>query len=225
MWPALTGARRRSYTPPVTSIAAYERTHLCAVAEQVGPDAATLCEGWTVKDLVTHLLVRERSPAALGIVVPAFSGQVDKAMGRRAEEDFHHLVSQLRGGPPVWSIYAVPKLGPALNSLEYFVHHEDIRRAQPDWKPRSLPSNVENALWKAVRHAGRGLTAKAPVGVVAERSDTGERTTLKAGDGVTLRGLPSEVVLYVFGRKEQSLVEVTGKPEDVDALQDKSLGF
>jgi len=209
----------------VTSIAAFERTHLCAIAEQVGPDAPTLCEGWTVKDLVIHLLVRERSLAALGIVVPALSGQVDKAMERRADDDFHHLVSQLRSGPPALSVYAVPKLGPALNTLEYFVHHEDIRRAQPDWKPRSLPPKIENALWKAVRHAGRGLTATAPVGVVAQRSDTGEETTFKSGDGVVLHGLPSEIVLYVFGRKEQSLVEITGKPEDVESLEDKSLGF
>jgi len=209
----------------VTTIDGYERTHLCALAEQLGPDAPTLCEGWDVKDLVVHLLVRERSLAAAGIVVPALSGLLDKASERRAREDFHDLVSQLRSGPPIFSLYAVPKLGSVLNNLEYFVHHEDIRRAQPGWKPRSLPPHIENGLWKAVRHAGRGLTATAPVGVVAVRSDTGEETTFKAGDGVVLRGLPSEIVIYVFGRKEHSLVEITGKPEHVAAIQDKSLGI
>ena len=216
---------RRSYTPRVTTIDGFERTHLCALAEQLGPDAPTLCEGWTVKDLVVHLLVRERSLAAAGIVVPGLSGWLDRVSERRAREDFHHLVSQLRNGPPVFSVYAVPKLGSALNTLEYFVQHEDIRRAQADWRPRTLPAHVEDALWRAVRHAGRGLTATTPVGVVAARSDTGDETTFKSGDGVTLRGLPSEIVLYVFGRKEQSLVEVTGKPEHVAALEDKSLGI
>jgi uncharacterized protein (TIGR03085 family) len=209
----------------VTTIDGYERTHLCALAEQLGPDAPTLCEGWTVRDLVVHLLVRERSLAAAGIVIPALEGWMDRVSERRAREDFHHLVSQLRNGPPVLSLYAVPKLGAALNTLEYFVHHEDIRRAQPGWKPRQLPAKVEDALWRAVRHAGRGLTATAPVGVAAARSDTGDETTFKSGDGVVLRGLPSELVIYVFGRKEQSLVEVTGKPEHVQAMQDKPLGI
>jgi uncharacterized protein (TIGR03085 family) len=209
----------------VTTIDGFERTHLCAIAEQLGPDAPTLCEGWTVKDLVIHLLVRERSLAAAGIVVPALAGKVDRAMKRRSHEDFHHLVSQLRNGPPVFSIYAVPKLGSALNMLEYFVHHEDIRRAQPGWQPRSLPAHIEDALWKAVRHAGRGLTATAPVGVVAVRSDTDEETTFKSGEGVTLRGLPSEIVIYVFGRKEHSLVEMTGDPEHIEAMREKPLGI
>src|SRR4051794_6035530 len=35
----------------MTSIAHSERTQLCALAQQLGPDAPTLCEGWTVRDL------------------------------------------------------------------------------------------------------------------------------------------------------------------------------
>ena len=48
----------------MTSIAAHERMLLCALAQQLGPDEPTLCAGWTVRDLVAHLLVREGSPAA-----------------------------------------------------------------------------------------------------------------------------------------------------------------
>ena len=213
----------------MTSIAAYERTHLCALAQQLGPDAPTLCGGWNVKDLVVHLLVRERSLAAAGIAVKPLSGLLDKAMERQGREDFNDLVKRLRHGPPAWSPYAVPKLGAMLNLLEFFVHHEDIRRAQPEWQPRSLPPHVETAIWKAVKHAGRGLVATAPVGVSAERTDTGELATFKPAFGdrgeVVLRGLPSEIALYVFGRKEQSLVEVTGETDDVAAMADKSLGF
>ena len=209
----------------MTSIAAYERQHLADLADALGPDAPTLCAGWDVKDLVVHLLVRERSLAAIGITVSPLSGLVDRAMERRSAEDFTTLVEQVRSGPPLYSVFAVPKLGSVLNLLEYFVHHEDIRRAQPGWEPRTLPAKVENALWKAVRHAGKGLVTDAKVGVVAERSDTGERATLKGGEGVVLRGLPSEITLHVYGRRPQSHVEVLGPDEALAGWTSASPGI
>ncbi len=62
------------YDRPMTRLARSERAALCDLALQVGADRPTLCEGWTVKDLVVHLLVREGSPAAVGIVVPPLAG-------------------------------------------------------------------------------------------------------------------------------------------------------
>jgi uncharacterized protein (TIGR03085 family) len=209
----------------VTSIAAYERQHLADLADELGPGAPTLCGDWSVKDLVVHLLVRERSLAAIGITVSPLSGLVDRAMERRSREDFATLVEQLRQGPPVYSVFAVPKLGSMLNLLEYFVHHEDVRRAQPGWQPRTLPAKVEDALWKAIRHAGRGLVVGSPVGVVAERSDTGEQATFKGGEGVVLRGLPSEITLHAYGRRPQSHVEVSGSDEAVMGWASASPGI
>jgi uncharacterized protein (TIGR03085 family) len=209
----------------MSSVAHVERTLLCAVAQQVGPDAPTLCEGWDVRDLVVHLLVREGSLSSIGIVVKPLSGWMDRTSERLGRRDFDDLVKRLRHGPPRWSLFAVPKLGELLNALEYFVHHEDIRRAQPGWEPRSLPVKVEDAIWKATRHAGKGLVARSPVGVVAERSDTGERVTFKNGDReVVVRGLPSEVTLFVFGRKEHARVDLEGASEDTSALVETSFG-
>jgi uncharacterized protein (TIGR03085 family) len=212
----------------VSSFAASERTHLCSVAQQVGPDAPTLCGEWTVRDLVVHLLVREGSPASVGIMVPALSGLLDRASRRLGAREFDELVTQLRHGPPVWSPFALPKLGELLNLLELFVHHEDIRRAQPEWQPRSLPRRDEDAVWKAARHAGKGLVGKsgAGVGVVAERTDTGEQATLsRSTPAVTVRGLPSEITLFLFGRKAQAQVELDGAPEDVARLENAALGI
>ena len=53
----------------MTRLAQTERAALCDTALQVGEDQPTLSGEWTVKDLVVHLLVREGSPAAVGILV------------------------------------------------------------------------------------------------------------------------------------------------------------
>src|SRR4051794_3718951 len=91
---------RPPYDRPMTRLARAERAALCDLALQLGEDQPTLCEGWTVKDLVVHLLVRERSPAAVGIVVPPAARLTTLASRRRARQPFAELVETLRGGPP-----------------------------------------------------------------------------------------------------------------------------
>jgi uncharacterized protein (TIGR03085 family) len=209
----------------MTRLAQTERAALCDTALQVGQDQPTLCGEWDVKDLVVHLLVREGSPAAAGSVVKPLAKVLDLEMRRVGRRPFIELVEKLRHGPPVLSPYAVPKLDATLNTLEYFVHHEDIRRAQPDWTARTLDADAEKLLWSMVRSAGKALTRSAPVGVSIENSVTGSRAVLKNGSpSVTVRGVPSEVVLFVFGRKAQSDVELLGDEADVARLRESSLG-
>jgi uncharacterized protein (TIGR03085 family) len=207
-------------------MAQVERAALCDVALQVGQDQPTLCGEWTVKELVVHLLVREGSPAAAGIVLHPLAKLLELEMRRVGRREFAVLVEKLRSGPPMLSPYAVPRLDAMLNTLEFFVHHEDIRRAQPDWSPRTLGDHAEKTLWSMVRTAGKGLSRGAPVGVTIENSVTGSRAVLNAGTpSVRVRGLPSEVTLYVFGRKPQARVELVGDEADIARLADAPLGI
>lgn len=210
----------------MSPLARTERAALCDLALELGPDAPTLSGDWTVKDLVVHLLIREGSPAAVGIVVPPLSGLTDKASRRLARKDLPTLVDRLRKGPPIYSPMRLEPLDKAMNTLEYFVHHEDIRRAQASWEPRSLDERAQKALWKAVGVAGKGLVRNAEVGVVLERSDTAETTTLKAAPrSVVVRGLPAELVLFVYGRTAQARVDLVGDDVDVAALTGADLGI
>jgi uncharacterized protein (TIGR03085 family) len=213
----------------MTRLAQTERTALCDTALQVGADQPTLCGEWDVKDLVCHLTLRETSPAAVGIVVSPLAWAAEAQMRRLRKRDLAVLVEKLRGGPPHWSPYAVPKLDAAINTLEYFVHHEDIRRAQPAWTARTLSGDDEKLLWSLVRTAGKGLVRGAPVGVTIENLTTGSRADLKKGatpaDVVTVRGLPSEVALFVFGRRDHADVELLGEPGAVARLRATSLGL
>ena len=210
----------------MTRLARTEREALCDLALELGPDAPTLSGEWTVKDLVVHLLVREGSPAAVGIVVAPLAGLTESASARLARNDLPVLVERLRQGPPLYSPFRIGVVDRMANTLEYFVHHEDIRRAQAEWEPRDLDRRVQDALWKAIRVAGKALVRSASVGVTLERTDTSERAALKeAPAAVVVRGLPAELVMFVYGRQDQASVELDGAPSDVAALTGADLGI
>ena len=209
----------------MTSFAHHERTRLAALAQQLGPDAPTLCGDWMVKELLAHLVIREGRPAGIGIVVPPLSGWLEHATRRQLARPFVDLVVDVRHGPPLWSPFALPKVDAVGNLMEFFVHHEDVRRAQPDWQPRRLDPSRQDTLWSALGVAGRMLALRAPSPLVAERSDTGARMTLRPGRGVVLHGLPSEIALFLYGRQDHVEVEVGGDDAAVARVRRADLGI
>ena len=208
-----------------------ERAALCNSALEAGADAPTLCGGWTVKDLVIHLLVRERDPlGAPGIVVPRLEGLTRFSERRLAQQDFSVLVERVRSGPPKWSPMALPPLDRSLNTLEYFVHHEDIRRAHTSWRPRELTESEQKALWKMLTVAGRGLVRH--VGVPVEMEWKGRTAVLSKGSKETrggrpavVSGPPAELTMFLFGRDRTAGLRFRGPKDSVAALRrgDKGL--
>ena len=203
------------------TITADERAELCDLFDEVGPDAATLLEGWDAGDLLAHLLVRERRPdAAGGILVPFLAARTAKVMGRiRSSTPYATMVETFRGGPPIWSPYALPVIGDKANLVEFHVHHEDVRRARPEWEVTGLAEDREDAFWSALRLMGRLLYRKAPVGVILQSAGREERRVAKGSSSVTVVGLPSEILLHAFGRAPDVVrVVVQGSAEDIEAL-------
>lgn len=210
---------------PSPTLARRERLALCDLALVLGADAPTLCGGWDATGLVSHLLVREHSPlGALGIAVPQLSALTDRAMARTARRDFATLVERLRR--PGLTPYALRPVEVLANTLEYLVHHEDLRRAQPGWVARDLGPEDTDAVWRAIRIGGRALVRPAGVPVVIRRTDSGREVTMRRGaDPVVVAGDPLEVTLFLFGRKDVSAVALEGPDDAVAALRDVALGF
>lgn len=205
-------------------LALRERHALCDLALLVGPTAPTLCEGWDVSDLVAHLLVRERKPwTSVGIVLPPAAGLTQRAMDRLKERDFRVLVGQLRDPAPL----LVGPVDRMVNTVELFVHHEDVRRAQPSWEPRQLTRADEATLWRFLAGAGRLVVRRAGVPVrVARAHAPGRPVTLKGGDNaVTVTGPVSELMMFVHGRKQVRDLTFDGPPESVASLKQASLGI
>jgi uncharacterized protein (TIGR03085 family) len=211
----------------MTTPATLERRRFADELLAVGPDADTLCEGWTARDLAAHVVLRERRPdAAAGVIVSALSGYTDKVQGKIADQDWGHLVDQVRSGPPFWSPTRLDKIDRLANTTEFFVHLEDVRRAQPEWAARELDDDLVDDLDAALRRSAKLFARKAPAGITLEPD--GGRAQVVANDGepmVTVRGPVGELVLWIFGRQSHALVSYDGPDDAVDALRTASFGL
>jgi uncharacterized protein (TIGR03085 family) len=204
-----------------------ERLALCALLDDAGPSAPTLCEGWRTVDLAAHLVLREHRPDAgigvLGGPMARYTRRVQSGVAGRTP--YPRLVETIRTGPPRLSLFGIPGVDERANLTEYFVHHEDVRRAQPDWEPRELDSGESEALWKGLRMA-RFILRKAPVGVEFARQDPQPpgaagrvRITAKASTPVvTVTGTPAELTMWAMGRTAAARVRLDGSEADVRAL-------
>jgi uncharacterized protein (TIGR03085 family) len=212
----------------MTRHAQSERQLLCDELERLGPDAPTLCGGWDTRDLAVHLHVREAQPhLVVGPHLPLV-GDRFRQSERALAGDYAALVEKLRAGAPRWNPMSLPRVDEVANLLEYFVHHEDVRRAQTAWAPRTIPNELERALWGALRRIARVLFRRSATGVVLIAEGLGRRYAAKLPDTrgtVVVRGEPGELVLFAFGRGDHARVDLSGDPDDVEALKASRLGY
>src|SRR3954451_19456405 len=106
----------------MTSWAAHERAALADALAELGPDAPTLCGGWTTKDMAAHVYIRERRPdAALGVLpLGPLSAYTDRVMASALRtHGYDELVQRFRTVPPVLRVGPLDEL---MNSVEYFIH-------------------------------------------------------------------------------------------------------
>jgi uncharacterized protein (TIGR03085 family) len=200
------------------TVAARERAALVKTMREVGPDAPTLCEGWTARDLAAHLILRERHPiAALGIMIPPLADRTAAAQQRvAAAMDWDRLLQTVAAGPPVYSPFKL--IDPLVNTGEMFIHHEDIRRARPDWQPRAVDGPTVAALRRMARLTSRLTLARAPARVTLRDDDGALVGAAGNGPDVEIKGAPTELTLFLSGRDAVRL-DFAGAPQDIDAVR------
>ncbi len=216
-----------------------ERLRLSDLLEELGPDAPTLIESWTTRDIAAHLVLRERDAlAGPGLVLPGRWGHFAQRRQRAlALGDFAELVTTLRSGPPrgffrLGWVRRVPNLN------EFFVHHEDVRRAngRPPRTNDSATGGVydevhdgalDEALWHNVS-LGRWFLARRLRGVGLELCWAGTSRSVRVRRGspeARIVGRPGELLLYLFGRQAAAHVEVTGPDAAVEAVRRTRFGM
>ncbi|WP_205315569.1 TIGR03085 family metal-binding protein [Nonomuraea lactucae] len=205
--------------------ASSERSALCDLFDRLGPDAPTLCEGWTTYDLAAHLVLRERRPDALpGVVLKPLAWHTASVQkGLKAKHPYPELVGLLRRPGGVYGL--LPFLDGPFNMVELLVHHEDVRRAQPSWEPRELPEDLERLIWERVSAGGKVMLRRSPVGVVLHRLGGGVALGgAQSGPKVEVTGRAPELLLFCFGRQAHARVELRGDPDSIARLKSARLG-
>src|SRR3954470_5851996 len=198
-----------------SSLAGRERAALADLLEKMGPDAPTCCAGWTTAHLAAHVVARDRRPDAMpgyGLeqLSPRLGGWAHHVEDRlRESADYADLVARVREGAPRWSPMGWPGVDGLVNTTEFAIHHEDVRRARPGWTPRKLSRADQDQLWRAVglvaRRAARGRTLVLPLADVPRLDKR-----LGSGEPVkTVTGEPLELLLWVSGRKDVARVAIS----------------
>jgi uncharacterized protein (TIGR03085 family) len=203
-----------------------ERTRLCDLLEALGPEAPTVLEPWTTRDLAAHLFLRENDPlAGPGLVLPgAWARLAERHRRLAADRDYLQLVAAVRSGP-----HGVFRLGwlrrvPNLNEL--FVHHEDVRRANGGSR-RELEPEMGDALWHNVASGAWYLARRLRgAGLELRNACSGQWVTARRGDPIVrITGEPGELLLYLFGRRGIAEVEVHGSAAALSVLNAAKIGL
>lgn len=209
----------------MTGLARSERAALSELLELVGPDHPTLCEGWQSRDLLNHLLMRDRRPdSAAGLVFAPLAGWTARVTTHYAALSWGGRLHLLRTGPPRWSPLGWGRLDELVNGAEFFIHHEDVRRGAPGWQPRDLDSSTRAAVVAALPRSGFGLRRVA-AGVTAVLPE-GRTIPLRKGRDrpiAEVHGEPGEIMLWASGRSAVQ-VRLGGEEAAVAALRAAGLG-
>jgi uncharacterized protein (TIGR03085 family) len=134
---------------------------------------------------------------------------------------FDDVVARVAAGPPLM----LRPLDEQMNHFEFFVHHEDVRRANGEG-PRDLPAEHEAAIWERLRRSLRLSLRRArgiQVEVVAENG--GRAVVGGSGPTVRITGPVGDLLLFTFNRKDIAQVELTGDPDAVASLRSARLGL
>jgi uncharacterized protein (TIGR03085 family) len=187
-----------------------ERRAICDILVELGPDAPTLCEGWTTADLAAHLVLREH-----------YHRWSDAQRAAEKAKGYPALIARLRAGAPLVP-WRLPRIRNVVNGLEYFIHHEDVRRANGR-APRPQADDVEALYWRMIGYTARRVARRIrPYGLELVLPD-GRRHSFGSGAMATLTGPASELGLYLAGRRATAQVTLTGAPRAIAAVEQADL--
>ena len=206
---------------------AIEQAQLVDLFDELGPEAPTVLKPWTTRDLAAHLVLREHDHlAGPGLVLPGAWGRFAERRRRAlALRDFSWLVATVRSGPPP-GFFRIGWVRRFPNLNEFFVHHEDVRRANGRG-PRTNEHAMDEALWRNVSR-GCWFLARRLRGAGLALQWRGTTHTVRARRGeptARIVGPPGELLLYLFGRQDAARVEVDGPAAAAEAVRRARFGM
>lgn len=180
-----------------------QRAECCAVLKAVPPDAPTLCEGWTAFDLAVHLELLCRGPLSWpAMALPFLAGSARRRVERlQGELGYSGVVRRLRHRSPWIALFlADPLQGWRHHLGEWFVHTEDVRRAN-HLPQAAIEPDLAEALWQRVQPAARILHRHSSRGLTLRTDDGREALVVQGPDPVLVAGEPGELMVWTYRRR------------------------
>ena len=182
--------------------------------------------GWTTRDLAAHLVVRERRPDTRRPAAPRrCAGHTERVRRAAAARPYPELVELVRRRPR-WGPLSLPPVDELANLAEFFIHHEDVRRARDRLAARGSFRRPARA------RSGNGSPAwpgwslrRFPAAVLVQAPHHGEVAVGTGGPQVRLVGPPAELVMFLFGRQRVARVRLRGPTALTERLQTMRLGI
>ena len=112
------------------------------------------------------------------------------------------------------------------NLNEFFVHNEDVRRAN-GFGPRTNRPAEDAALFRNVARA-RWFLSRRLHGAGLDLVWAGTDQVISARRGqptARVCGLPGELLLFLFGRRDSADVEITGSSDAIEAIRRTPFGM
>jgi uncharacterized protein (TIGR03083 family) len=188
-------------SPDVMHLARAEREEFAALLEGLTPqqwESPTLCRGWRVRDVVSHVIgfdplsrIQLVGWMAKGLVTRGGSNAIEVAAYRdKSPEELLALVRR----------YAVPQgitagMGGRIALTDGMIHQQDIRR--PLGIPRTIPAESVLTALEFTKWAPRLLGAMRTRGVRLVATDV----DWSHGNGPEARGSGEAVLLAMAGRR------------------------
>jgi uncharacterized protein (TIGR03083 family) len=181
-------------------------------------DHASLCDGWRVRDVMSHMCLGYTTPMpSMVVMIGRYGFNVDKAsLNGSIEYGSSHTPAQILAVFDSIHRDNIRKgitrfIKPQEGLVDHLVHHQDIRR--PLGLPRTMPEDRLRAALDVAPGLGGFVKAKtrtAGLRLVADDLDWSH------GDGPEVRGSGEAIVLVCTGRREV-LDDLQG--EGVDTLR------
>lgn len=195
-----------------------ERRRVARLVEGLSPQqlaAASLCEGWTVRDVAAHLLMPLVTPMPKVVLAMALSGfEFDRANRRLTAAVVQRSVDEIIAGlrEKADHPFKPPGMSHAAPLTDLLVHQQDIRRPL-GLAPDLVTERLEICLGAVADAAERGgmLVSKGTVeGLRLEATDI----DWSRGEGHVVRGT-GEVLLMVLSGRTAALPEIDGDGADL----------
>ena len=175
-------------------------------------DAASLCDGWRVRDVMSHMLLGHTTAMPSMVAkIGRYKGNVPKASFELSKQyGSSHTPAEIRDA---WAAVVrdrtrkgIAKVIPDKEAfVDHLIHHQDIRR--PLDRPRTVPSDRLVAALDAMPTIGGFVGAKKRMAGLRWVASDVDWTW---GDGPEVRG-PAEALILVASGRPGPLDELTGE--------------